>query len=81
MYGRLCRDNTIDVQTMIDILDCDVKTLNSMSEDELDTPVSFVSNFCGVDKEEYICTIRDIKYTYKFCKRLLEMCRDAGYIK
>ena len=65
---------------MIDILDCDVKTLEGVDDIDLDEQVSFMSNFCGVDVEEYVCTLRDIKYTYKFCKRLLEMCRDAGYI-
>ena len=80
MYHKL-KSDTIGVQTMIDILDCDVKTLEHLDIDELDTEVSFMSNFCGIDREEYICTLKEIKYTYMFCKRLLEMCRDAGYIK
>ena len=68
MYRRL-KSDTISVQTMIDILDCDVKTLAHLDGDELDTEVSFMSNYCGIDREEYLCTLREIKYTYEFCKR------------
>lgn len=78
---KLRNVDTVSVQKMIDILDCDVKTLTNIDEYELDAQVSFMSNFCGIDTEEYVCTLRDIKYTYMFCKQLLEMCRDAGFIK
>ena len=62
---------------MIDILNCDIKSMNNISSEFLDTPVSFDS---GGYEPDFICSIGDIKYTYMFCKRLLEMCRDAGYI-
>lgn len=79
MYGKY-RKKLVEtsVDTMINILSCDVENLSSYDEDELDEIVGFESPYGGI---EFVCTLRDIKYTYNFCKRLLEECVKAGYIK
>ena len=78
MYRKLV-GSTTNVQTMIDILDCNLKEMNAIELDieDLESPIEFRSDW----GTEFTCRLRDIQYTYKFCKRLLEMCRDAGYIK
>ena len=67
----------VSVKDMINILNCDIKQISIIDDAELDEQVTF-NGFYGA---EYTCTLRDMLYTYKFCKKLLEMCADAGYIK
>lgn len=67
----------VSVQTMIDILNCDIRQFDCLGDEELDNGVEFCSDW----GTEYSCTLREIKYTYQFCKKLLEMCSDAGYVK
>ena len=67
----------ISVNEMIKILECDIRQFDYLDDEDLDNRVEFRSDW----GTEHTCSIREIQYTYKFCKRLLEMCRDAGYIK
>ena len=76
MYRKLLINKGANVQTMIDILNCDVKQFDYVDEEDLDTLVDFRDDFGSM----YTCRLRDIQYTYRFCKRLLEMCRDANYL-
>ena len=76
LFNTLTSD-TVSAKKMIDILNCDVKQFSYLDDMELDSLVEFNSEF----GTEYVCTLRELQYTYKFCKRLLEMCYDAGFIK
>lgn len=76
MWGNKLKEE-VSVKDMIKILNCDIKQFSCLDDYELDTLVDFDGDW----GTEYTCSLRDIQYTYKFCKRLLEMCYDAGYIK
>ena len=50
MWSRLREDT--DVQTMIDILGCDIRQFDIIDDEDLDTRVDFVGDFGS----EYTCT-------------------------